>query len=255
MSAEQQLAAAKASIKAGDGKSKKAADEKEKQLAAQRKALDTARAASEKPSPAYTPLGETFPKTSTGRRLALAKWVTSRDNPLAARVAVNHVWMRHFGEPLVPTVFDFGLKGKAPADAALLDWLAVEFMESGWNMKHLHRLIVTSATYRMDSAVTPADEANRAADPDNRYLWHYNAHRLEAEAVRDGVLAVAGRLDPTPGGPDLDPAAALTVPRRSLYFRHAHEKQAVFLQTFDAASPNECYRRSRRPAAGAGAGQ
>ena len=111
-------------------------------------------------------------------------------------------------------------------------------------MKPIHRLIVTSAAYRMDSAVTPAYEANRAADPDNRYLWHYTAHRLEAEAVRDGVLAVAGRLDPTPGGPDLDPAAALTVPRRSLYFRHANEKQAVFLQTFDAASPNECYRRA-----------
>ena len=168
-------------------------------------------------------------------------------------MAVNHVWMRHFGEPLVPTVFDFGLNGKPPTHPQLLDWLAVEFMEpsaaSGprakpWGMKSLHRLIVTSAAYRMESSA-PADDPDLGTDPDNRYLWRMNPRRMEAEAVRDSVLSVAGKLDPTTGGPDLDPAAGLTNYRRSVYFRTANEKQMVFLQVFDAPSPTECYRRSQ----------
>src|SRR5205807_7021509 len=91
----------------------------------------------------------TYPTTSTGRRLALARWITDKRNPLAARVAMNHIWLRHFGKALVPTEFDFGKNGRPPSHPALLDWLAAEFMERGWSMKHMHRLIVTSAAYRM----------------------------------------------------------------------------------------------------------
>jgi hypothetical protein len=190
----------------------------------------------------------TYPDSSTGRRLALARWLSSRDNPLTARVAMNHLWLRHFGQALVPSVFDFGRNGRAPSHPALLDFLATEFMgepaPSGaggrWSMKAMHRLIVTSSTYRLAS--TP-DEANLARDRDNIYLWRMNSRRLEAELVRDQVFYVAGRLDLTMGGPDLDHSLGLTTPRRSLYFRHAAEKQMEFLKLFDAASVTECYQR------------
>jgi hypothetical protein len=189
----------------------------------------------------YTPLpGETYPRLSTGRRLALAGWLTAPDNPLTARVAVNHIWLRHFGQALVPSVFDFGRNGRPPSHPALLDWLAVEFMERGWKMKDLHRLIVTSRTYCLAS--TPEPTAARI-DPDNKYLWRYPPHRLEAEAVRDSLFHVAGQLDLKRGGPDIDHSLGLTVPRRSLYFRHAAEKQMEFLLLFDAASVTECYER------------
>jgi hypothetical protein len=181
-----------------------------------------------------------YPKTSTGRRLALARWIANRDNPLAARVAVNHVWLRHFNAALVPSVFDFGRNGRPPSHPALLDWLAVEFMESSWSLKRLHRLIVTSSTYRMAS--TP-DETDLVKDSDNRYYWRMNSRRVEAEVVRDMVFFVAGRLDLTMGGPELDHDLGLTVPRRSLYFRHAAEKQMEFLKLFDAAAVTECYQR------------
>ncbi|MFO0847536.1 MAG: DUF1553 domain-containing protein [Gemmataceae bacterium] len=174
---------------------------------------------------------------------ALAEWITDRRNPLTARVAVNHIWLRHFGQPLVPTVFDFGRNGQPPTHPQLLDWLAVDLMDNGWSMKRLHRLIVTSKAYKMASAPSgPAFDADRTADPDNVSLWRANARRLEAEAVRDAVLAVAGKLDLTAGGPDLDPAAGAPF-RRSLYYRHAPEKVMTFLDVFDAASPTECYRR------------
>ncbi len=116
--------------------------------------------------------------------------------------------MRHFGTPLVETVFDFGLNGKAPSHPELLDWLAVELMDSGWSLKHLHRLIVTSRAYRMQSWAA-ADHPNAAIDPQNHYLWRMNPRRMESELVRDNVLHVAGSLDPTLGGPDLDPETAL----------------------------------------------
>jgi hypothetical protein len=140
-------------------------------------------------------------------------------------------------------VFDFGLNGMGPTNQPLLDWLAVELMDCGWKMKHLHRLIVTSATYRMDSRDDETGETNRQKDPDNRYLWRAPVRRMEAELVRDGLLHAAGKLDATMGGPELDHVAGLTTFRRSLYYRHAHEKQMTFLKLFDAANPNECYRR------------
>jgi hypothetical protein len=181
-----------------------------------------------------------YPGTSTGRRLAFARWLTDRSNPLAARVAMNHIWMRHFGQAIVPSVTDFGRNGRPPSLPALLDWLAAEFMERGWSMKQMHRLIVTSSTYRMAS--TP-DEGNLARDRDNIYLWRMNSHRLEAEAVRDCIFYVAGRLDLSMGGPDIPHSKGLTTPRRSIYFQHAQEKQMEFLKIFDEASVTECYRR------------
>lgn len=224
---------------------------------------------------AFTPRPATaYPTNSTGRRLAFARWLTESRNPLTARVAVNHVWLRHFGQGLVLTPADFGRNGRPTTHPQLLDWLAAEFMnpetkgegfksyrvEQGasasssslqllnsstprpWSFRHLHRLLVTSAAYRMSS--TP-DDANLAADPDNLLLWRMNSRRLEAEAVRDNVLHAAGTLDPTFGGPDIDHQQALTSPRRSLYLRHAAEKQAEFLQIFDGPAVTECY--ERRP--------
>jgi hypothetical protein len=186
------------------------------------------------------PVADTYPSTSTGRRLAFARWIVDPSNPLAARVAVNHLWGRHFGRAIVPSVNEFGRNGQPPSHPALLDWLAAEFMARGWSMKAIHRLIVTSATYRQDSTPDPADLAR---DPDNVFLWRWSPRRAEAEVVRDCLFAVAGSLDSKLGGPDLDHAGGLTIPRRSLYFRHAAEKQMEFLQIFDGAGVTECYRR------------
>src|SRR5205807_1476494 len=140
-----------------------------KTLETARVALEAARKAVATSGESYTPLrgslktlesnleteesrNKPFPKVSTGRRSALARWITDPKHPLPARVAVNHLWSRHFGRALVPTVFDFGRKGMPPTHPELLDWLAVELVEHGWSMKHIHRLIVTSNTYRLTSS-------------------------------------------------------------------------------------------------------
>jgi hypothetical protein len=209
-----------------------------------------------------------YPATSTGRRAALARWFVNPQNPLTARVAVNHIWLRHFGQAMVPTVTDFGNKGRAPSHPQLLDWLAATFMENGqwsmvngqwkyqlspidhqpstinhssaWSMKKLHRLIVTSSAYR--TASTP-DAANAKIDPDNVYLWRMNSRRMEAETVRDNVLYASGSLDSTMGGPEVDHTQGLTSKRRSLYLRIAAEKEVEFLKVFDSPNVNECYER------------
>jgi hypothetical protein len=232
-------------------KLKKEAEELQKKLEAAQTARDAAEKEAEGESTAYTAIGVTYATHSSGRRLALARWLIARENPLTARVAVNHIWARHFGRGLVATVDDFGLNGQRPALPALLDWLAAELMEpsvyaphdtapSPWSMKHIHRLIVLSQAYQRDSGHDPH---NAALDPDNRYLWRMQPRRLEAEAVRDSVLYVSGGLDLARGGPEIDQHQALSVPRRSLYFRHAPEKQTQFLQIFDMAAPTECYQR------------
>ncbi|QDT75513.1 Planctomycete cytochrome C [Lacipirellula limnantheis] len=179
---------------------------------------------------------------STGRRRALAEWITDPQNPLTARVAVNHLWARHLGTPLVATTFDFGRKGNPPTHVELLDWLAAELIESGWSMKHVHRLIVNSATYRLSSSVA-ARETNRASDPDNAGWWRRTPIRLESQAVRDSILALAGTLDLTPGGPPVPPAEQAASRRRSLYFFHSNNERQMFLTAFDEASVSECYRR------------
>jgi hypothetical protein len=187
-----------------------------------------------------------FPPRSSGRRRALAEWITDRRNPLTARVAVNHIWARHLGTPLVPTVFDFGRKGTPPSHPELLDWLAAEFVESGWSMKHLHRLIVESAVYRLASAPAgPRAEAAFAKDPENRLHWRRTPTRLESQVVRDSLLSLAGTLDSAMGGPPVPASAQAGSTRRSLYFVHSNNERNPFLTTFDDASVKECYRREQ----------
>jgi hypothetical protein len=182
----------------------------------------------------------TFPERSTGRRLALARWIADPENPRTARVAVNHIWLRHFGRGLVPTPADFGGNGRPASHPDLLDWLAAEFMDRHWSMKRLHRLIVTSSAYRMAST---RDIANAEIDPDNLYLWRAPSRRMEAELVRDNILHASGDLDPAMGGPEIDHEQGLVSRRRSLYLRIAAEKEVEFLKIFDGPRVTECYAR------------
>ena len=146
--------------------------------------------------PARFPLPKDAPEGE--RRAALARWITDPENPLTWRSIANRVWQYHFGAGLVATPNDFGRNGSPPSHPELLDWLAAEFRDGGGSLKALHRLIVTSATYRQASAGSPAAEK---VDADNALLWRQNRRKLEAEAVRDAVLAVSGQLDLTMGGP------------------------------------------------------
>ena len=239
--AERDLLIAERNLERADGKKASAA---KKQLETARKTLAAAKKGMKATAPRYTPLGKIYPKTSTGRRLALARWIAGGKNPRTARVAVNHMWKRHFGAALVPTVANFGLAGKSPTHPKLLDWLAVEFVDSGWSMKHIHRLIVTSNTYRMASSLGD-ERANLARDADNRYLWRMNARRMEAEVVRDSLLHAAGQLDGRMGGPELAPKLGQTSRRRSVYFLVTPDDRMEFLQLFDLANPNECYERKQ----------
>lgn len=135
------------------------------------------------------------------RRLALADWIASPDHPLTARVAVNRIWQGHFGTGLVKTSNDFGRAGAEPTHPGLLDWLAREFIRSGWSVKHLHRLIVLSGTYRQSEQITSPGQAR---DAGVNFLWRYPSRRLEAEAIRDSILAVSGLLNLKTGGPGFD---------------------------------------------------
>jgi mono/diheme cytochrome c family protein len=239
--AQQQLTEALSSTIPTD---EKADQVREKKVEAARKDLEAALAALAEAKESYTPIGKLYPKSSTGRRLALANWIANKENPLTARVAVNHMWLRHFGKPLVPTVVNFGLNGKPPTHPELLDWLASEFMEKNWRMKAMHRLMVTSNTYRMQSSANDVKHPGLTMDPDNRYLWRVNPRRMEAEVVRDSVLYVAGQLDSTVGGPELEENMGQEIPRRSIYFRNTPNLQMEFLKLFDAPNPTNCYERN-----------
>ncbi len=217
----------------------------ERKVARVRKEVKAAEASLGQATKSYTPLGKLYPRTSSGRRLALARWMANPKNPLTARVAVAHMWSRHFSQDLIPTVTDLGLNGEPPTHPELLDWLAVELMERNWSMKAIHRLMVTSNTYQMQSGFGDSASSNRAKDPDNRYYWRRRPHRLEAEAVRDSLLQVAGQLDSTLGGPTIPADKAQDSYRRSLYFQHTPHTQSTFLKLFDAADPTQCYRRSQ----------
>jgi hypothetical protein len=182
---------------------------------------------------------------SSGRRLALARWVTAPDNPLCARVLVNRVWQHHFGVGLVATPDNLGRSGAPPSHPELLDYLATEFIRSGWSIKALHRLILRSAVYRQAS--TPRADALRV-DPDDRLLSRFPLRRLDAEALRDAMLAVAGELDQRMGGPYVPtkrtPAGTVEVEptqdgarRRSLYLQQRRTGIATFLELFDVTPP------------------
>jgi len=181
---------------------------------------------------------------SSGRRSAFAAWATSPENPLLARVIVNRIWQHHFGTGLVATPDNLGASGAKPSHPSLLDYLAAELVKSGWSVKALHRLLLSSAVYRQSSALRAGLDA---VDPDNRLLSHYPLRRLDAEAIRDAMLQVAGELDLHAGGPyvpskrtgegvvevsESTPGAH----RRSIYLQQRRSQVVTFLQLFDAPS-------------------
>jgi hypothetical protein len=184
------------------------------------------------------------------RRKALALWLTSPDQPLLARVMVNRIWQGHFGEGIVRTPNDFGRQGEQPTHPELLDWLATEFAARGWSIKQMHRLIMLSNTYQSASV---AGEENARKDPENRYLSRMSRHRLDGDAVRDNILAVAGTLNLKMGGVGVIPTLtreeilAARTPnlwpanpdpsehtRRSIYLQMKRSMTVPMLQIFDA---------------------
>ncbi len=197
--------------------------------------------------------------TTSGRRAALARWLTRPDHPLTARVLVNRLWQHHFGRGLVPTASDFGLRGERPTHPELLDWLATELVARGWSIKHLHRLMLLSATYQQSSVAPP--EALKK-DRDNRQFSRMNRLRLEGEIIRDSLLVLSGRLNRTMGGPGVFPpipAEALRGARgwqaspdprdhgrRSVYIFARRNLRFPFLEAFDLPDSNlSCPKRER----------
>ena len=191
---------------------------------------------------------------TTGLRLAFAHWLTSPDHPLTARVIVNRFWQHHFGQGIVATPDNFGVNGSQPTHPALLDWLAVEFMRQGWSAKRFHKMMMTSTVYRQSSKRVRTDPASisdsarpapQSTDPDNRLLWRTNLRRLDAEPLRDSVLAVSGQLNFSMGGPPVmlktassglvtvdqqHPADSL---KRSIYLLARRSYPLTFLRLFD----------------------
>ena len=189
--------------------------------------------------------GQVVPTGAGSGRLQLADWLTETCKPLTARVMVNRIWQGHFGVGLVKTANDFGTRGERPTHPELLDYLAVRFLESGWSIKAMHRLIMLSAAYQRSST---HDDYNAALDPNNAFLWRYSRRRLSAEEIRDAMLAVSGDLDRTPGGPHPFPApttwgfsqhspflAVYEHNRRSVYLMTQRIKRHPFLALFDGA--------------------
>lgn len=167
---------------------------------------------------------------SSGRRTALAAWIGRSENPLTTRVIVNRIWQQHFGEGIVTSANDFGHLGQPPTHPELLDWLTSEFVNNGWRFKHLHRLIVNSATWRQ-SALHPDAAAMQAKDPAEVLLWRARVRRLNAEELRDSMLAASGELDERIGGPSVSADA----PRRGLYVKRMRNTPDALLAAFDAA--------------------
>ncbi|HEY2839807.1 MAG TPA: DUF1553 domain-containing protein, partial [Pirellulales bacterium] len=174
------------------------------------------------------------PITEGSGRLPLAAWMTSSQNPLPARVMVNRIWQHHFGKGLVATPNDFGKRGEPPTHPELLDYLAARFVESGWSVKSMHRLIMLSGVYQQSCQ---GSVAGVAQDPENRLLGHMNRRRLDAEAIRDTLLFVSGRLTREHGGP---PFSDLDAPRRTLYLQSARTgaNTSDFGRLFDRADPS-----------------
>ena len=177
---------------------------------------------------------------ASGRRATLARWLTSDTNPLTARVIVNRLWQQYFGIGLVPTASDFGRQGDPPTHPELLDWLAQRLIDDDWSLKKMHRLIATSATFRQDWRGEYVNNPPVADDRDNTLLWQMRARRLEAEQIRDALLAVSGLLDPSMGGPSVQNEKY----RRSIYLRQVRNQRDPFLAAFDFPDLfNSCGRR------------
>ena len=199
---------------------------------------------------------------TTGRRAALANWLTRKDHPLTARLIVNRLWQGHFGQGIVATPNDFGTMGEPATHPELLDWLAVELMESGWSLKAMHRLMVTSATYQQSALVDAKNELHAKAtgiDPSDKLLWRARRQRLSGEALRDAVLSVSGDLDTRMYGPSVHPdlpdglgnyawkpdARAEDRNRRSIYVMAKRNLRLPLLDAFDLPDMhNSCARRS-----------
>ena len=199
------------------------------------------------------PEGEAEAPIDTGQpRLKLAEWIVDANNPLTARVMVNRVWQYHFGAGLVSTPNDFGRMGTRPSNPELLDWLASRFVEGGWRVKPLHRMILLSSAYRQ-SSISPMEKAAMEKDSENALLWKFSHRRLEAEELRDAMLAVAGRLNLKAGGPSfmspIDPDLVLSLKRpqywvatrdkseydrRTLYMIYKRNLRLPFVEVFDA---------------------
>jgi hypothetical protein len=184
------------------------------------------------------------------RRLKFAEWLANPRNPLPARVMANRIWHFHFGQGLVSTPNDFGVSGARPTHPELLDWLTMKFIDSGWSVKALHRLIVNSATYQQISQENPKA---MVLDGDDVLLWRFPPHRLEAETVRDAVLAVSGQLNPAMGGPSFRPFDVLKFPanaylpmdkigaefnRRTVYRMNVNSGKEPLLDAFDCPDPS-----------------
>jgi hypothetical protein len=216
------------------------------------------------PTPDFTPptrdawsdyrreLAEWGVVATSGRRLALAKWITSPQNPLTARVIANRLWQHHFGRGIVPTPSDFGRTGQPPVNPELLDYLASELIAGGWRLKALHKQIMLSDTYRQSSRI--ASEAGVSIDPDNALCWRQNARRMDAESLRDSILAVSGQLNLKMGGrgifPKLSPEVLATQSRpgsgwdksspkeesrRSVYIYMKRTLRVPLMEAFDQA--------------------
>jgi hypothetical protein len=175
------------------------------------------------------------PFTKGSGRLELAEAIASKDNPLTARVMVNRIWLHHFGAGLVRTPSDFGTRSEAPSHPELLDWLARYFMDNGWSVKKMHRLIMLSAVYQQQS-----DDNTHALeiDPENRFLWRMNRQRLDFESLRDSLLAVSGQLDSRVGGPGDDLFKSPYSKRRSVYGFIDRQFLAGTYRAFDFANPD-----------------
>ena len=176
------------------------------------------------PEPEFQPNG----LTSTGRRAALAEWITDPRNPLTTRVIVNRVWQYHFGRGLAPNSSDFGTLGGLPSHPELLDWLTAQFIDGGLTFKSLHRLIVTSAVWRQSASHARMDQY-KDIDPENLYLWRRQTRRLDAEQIRDAILLTTGQLDLESGGPGVQS----DTPRRSIYLRVMRNERDSLLDAFD----------------------
>jgi uncharacterized protein DUF1553 len=197
--------------------------------------------------------GQLVPADSGSGRLQMAQWLSDPSSPLVARVMVNRIWQHHFGKGLVQSPNDFGTRGQRPTHPELLDWLARQFVERGWSIKAMHRLVMLSATYRQSSGGLTPDAYDRAivVDPTNNLCWRFDRRRMSAEELRDSLLVVSGQIDLSAGGPHPIPPTSgwsytqhvpfTGVPetdKRSVYQLTLRNRRPPFMSLFDGSDPN-----------------